>query len=129
MGVLGAAQLSPFLLLGLFAGAWVDRMRRRPILIAADLGRAALLGSIPVAMLLGVAYAMIPLAAALRSEAVVLLVIVAGLSGLGGTIYNIGYNIGLLSLRQSATPDHLLGRVSGTMQFLMCGARCRSAHC
>ena len=36
------------LLVGLFAGAWVDRLRRRPILIAADLGRAILLGSIPV---------------------------------------------------------------------------------
>jgi len=53
MGILGAAQLSPFLLLGLFVGAWVDRTRRRPIVIAADLGRALLLASIPLAMLLG----------------------------------------------------------------------------
>ncbi|HET7182307.1 MAG TPA: MFS transporter [Candidatus Limnocylindrales bacterium] len=37
------------LLVGLFAGAWVDRLRRRPIMIGADLGRALLLGSIPVA--------------------------------------------------------------------------------
>jgi len=37
------------LLVGLFAGAWVDRLFRRPILIGADIGRAVLLGSIPVA--------------------------------------------------------------------------------
>jgi predicted MFS family arabinose efflux permease len=38
---------------GLFAGAWVDRLRRRPIMVWTDLGRAALLGSIPVAYALG----------------------------------------------------------------------------
>ena len=35
------------------AGAWVDRLRRRPVLIWADLGRAVLLGSIPVSFVLG----------------------------------------------------------------------------
>lgn len=54
MGVVHAAQYAPFLLLGLFAGVWVDRLRRRPLLIAADLGRALLLGSVPVAAILGV---------------------------------------------------------------------------
>lgn len=39
------------LIVGLFAGAWVDRLRRRPIMIWADIGRAILLGSIPVAFL------------------------------------------------------------------------------
>jgi predicted MFS family arabinose efflux permease len=48
MGLLGAAQLAPFLVLGLVAGVWVDRLRRRPILIAADVGRAALLAMIPI---------------------------------------------------------------------------------
>ena len=41
------------LIVGLFAGAWVDRLRRRPIMIWADLGRAAILGSIPIAYLAG----------------------------------------------------------------------------
>lgn len=44
----------PFLLIGLPIGAWADRLRRRPILIAADLGRAALLAWIPIAAALGV---------------------------------------------------------------------------
>lgn len=53
MGLLGAARTSPALLLGLFAGVWVDRLRRRPLLIGCDLARAALLLSIPAAWVLG----------------------------------------------------------------------------
>ncbi len=49
VGVLAAAETAPFLLVGLFAGVWVDRLRRRPVLIATDLGRAALLLAIPLA--------------------------------------------------------------------------------
>ncbi len=52
LGVLAAMQLVPGFLMGLVAGAWVDRLRRRPILIAADLGRALALGTIPLAALL-----------------------------------------------------------------------------
>jgi MFS family permease len=53
MGILGAAERAPFLLVGLFAGVWADRVRRRPILIGADIGRVFLLGSIPAAALFG----------------------------------------------------------------------------
>jgi len=42
------------LLVGLIAGAWVDRLRRRPLLIGADAIRAVLLLSIPAAHLAGV---------------------------------------------------------------------------
>jgi len=51
MGILGTLQYIPWLLVGLPAGAWVDRMRRRPIMIAADVGRALLLALIPIAAL------------------------------------------------------------------------------
>jgi len=54
MGILSALNGIAVLVFGLFAGVWVDRLRRRPIMIAADLGRAILLGSIPLAALLGV---------------------------------------------------------------------------
>jgi MFS family permease len=54
MGLLGAFQFAPFLLLSLFAGVLVDRLPRRPVLICADVGRATLLGSIPAAAVLGV---------------------------------------------------------------------------
>ncbi|HYS39288.1 MAG TPA: MFS transporter, partial [Pseudonocardiaceae bacterium] len=46
MGLLGAADNAAFLLVGLPAGAWVDRMRRRGVMVAADLARAVLLGSV-----------------------------------------------------------------------------------
>ena len=53
MGVLTAIGALPILLIGLLAGVWVDRLPRKPVMIAADLGRAALLVSVPVAALLG----------------------------------------------------------------------------
>jgi len=53
MGVLAAAGYVPFLLVGLLAGVWVDRFRRRPILLSADIAKAILLGSIPVAAFAG----------------------------------------------------------------------------
>jgi MFS family permease len=53
MGLLVAAEALPFALFGLFAGVWVDRLRRRPLMIGADVGRAVLLLSIPGAAMLG----------------------------------------------------------------------------
>ena len=52
--MLGTIEFLPFILFSLPAGAWVDRLRRRPILIAGDIGRAVLLASIPVAYALDV---------------------------------------------------------------------------
>ncbi|MFC4335775.1 MFS transporter [Salininema proteolyticum] len=49
MGLLVALEKAAFLLIGLPTGVWVDRMRRRPILIGADLLRGALLLSVPAA--------------------------------------------------------------------------------
>ncbi|HEU4672116.1 MAG TPA: MFS transporter [Candidatus Limnocylindrales bacterium] len=53
VALLGTVEFLPFLLFALPAGVWVDRLRRRPILIAGDLGRAASLASIPIAYELG----------------------------------------------------------------------------
>src|SRR5688572_30247117 len=47
MGALAAAGTLPNLLFGLYVGVWVDRLRQRPIMVAADFGRAALLLLIP----------------------------------------------------------------------------------
>jgi MFS family permease len=49
MGILSGTGAAAILLFGLFAGAWADRLRRRPILIWADLGRAAVLATVPLA--------------------------------------------------------------------------------
>jgi len=52
-GLLAVLQFLPFILLTIPAGVWVDRMRRRPIMIVANVGRAVLLTSIPLAFMTG----------------------------------------------------------------------------
>lgn len=59
------------LLVGFFAGAWVDRVRRRPLLIGSDAARALLLFSIPIAFAAGV----------LRMEQLYLVVFLEGCLG------------------------------------------------
>jgi MFS family permease len=52
--LLGVMGFMPFILFALPAGVWVDRLRRRPILIAGDAARAALLALIPILWAAGV---------------------------------------------------------------------------
>jgi len=54
MGLLIASETVPILLFGLATGVWVDRRPKRPVMIAADIGRAVLLLLVPVAAWLGV---------------------------------------------------------------------------
>jgi MFS family permease len=54
MGLLGAAQWLPSLLLGLVAGVWVDRSRRRPVLVSSQVLSLVALASLPLAARLGV---------------------------------------------------------------------------
>jgi MFS family permease len=53
IGLLSALEFLAFPTLGLVAGVYADRLRRRPIMIGCDLGRLLALGSIPVAFALG----------------------------------------------------------------------------
>jgi MFS family permease len=53
MGLLGAASTFPFLLFGLLVGVWVDRRKRRSVLIAGDFGRGVLVGTIAALGLAG----------------------------------------------------------------------------
>ncbi len=53
LGVLGALQLAPGVVIAVFAGTFVDRDRKRRILIAADLARAAVVLSLTLAWALG----------------------------------------------------------------------------
>lgn len=54
VGLLTAAETAAFLLVGLPAGAWVDRMRKLPLMIRADVVRAVAMASIPLAGVAGV---------------------------------------------------------------------------
>ena len=92
MGILAASGSVGVLLVGLFAGALVDRTRRRPLMIVADVLRAALLAWIPVAALAG----------SLRIEH---LYVVAFLEALLGSFFDIAYRSYLPSL---LPPERLL---------------------
>jgi MFS family permease len=85
MGILTALATLPFLLVGLFAGVLVDRTRRRPLLLGADVARALLVGSIPLAMALGF----------LRIE---LLYVIEFLAGVATVFFDISYQSFLPSL-------------------------------
>ncbi|WP_435299491.1 MFS transporter [Timonella sp. A28] len=53
MGFLNASQTAAFLLIGLPAGAWIDRMRKRNVLIVADVVRGAVLAVVVALALTG----------------------------------------------------------------------------
>jgi MFS family permease len=85
VGLLGTFEYLPFLLIGLPAGVWVDRLRRRRILIVGDLGRAFLLGSIPLAY-------------AIDALTMLHLYVVAFLAGICTVFFDVAYQAYLPSL-------------------------------
>jgi MFS family permease len=78
VGLLGSLQRLAFPILALLAGVWIDRVRRRPLMIAADGLRAAALLSIP-------------LVAAVGALTLLQLYAVAALLGIGTVIFDIAY--------------------------------------
>ena len=78
VALLRSFAVLPFLLFSLPAGVWVDRLRRRPLMILADLGRAGAMASIPVAYWLG-------------HLSMAQLYVVAGIHGLLSVIFDVSY--------------------------------------
>ncbi len=85
VGLLTAASTAAFLIVGLPAGVWVDRIRRRWVMITADLGRLFALGSIPVAY-------------ALHSLTMAQLIVVTLVSGILTVFFDVAYQSYLPSL-------------------------------
>ena len=85
VGILIALQRLPFPLLALIAGVWVDRVRRRPLMIAADGLRALALSSVPIA-------------AVLNALTLLQLYGVAVLMGVGTVLFDVAYLAYLPSL-------------------------------
>ncbi|HEY2441972.1 MAG TPA: MFS transporter [Streptosporangiaceae bacterium] len=54
VGLLFAMRFVPVILLSVFAGVWLDRRRRRPVLISCAFGNAALIGLVPIAAETGI---------------------------------------------------------------------------
>jgi MFS family permease len=79
LGLVTASGTLAFALIGLPAGAWVDRWRRRPILVASDIFRAVLLATIPVAAVLGML-------------TVTQLIVVSLLAGAARVFFDVGYS-------------------------------------
>jgi MFS family permease len=92
VGILVASASVAVLLVGLFAGALVDRSRRRPLMIASDAIRAVLLLSVPAAAIAGT----------LRIE---LLYVVAFIEAALGSLFDVAYRTYLPSL---LPPERLL---------------------
>jgi len=85
VGTLSTVEFLPFMLLGLPVGVWVDRLRRRPILVVADVLRLVVISSVPIAYALG----------ALRLAQ---LYVVGFLSGIGTVFFDVAYGAYLPSL-------------------------------
>ena len=91
VGVLAAAAYLPWLVIGLPAGAWVDRLPPRPVMIVCDAASAALYASVPVAYAIGVL-------------TIGQLLAVQLLAGAAGVVFGTAYQVNLPSL---VTPGEL----------------------
>jgi MFS family permease len=103
-GLLAIEQVS-WLMIGLPAGVWVDRWSRRAVLVSCDLGRAALISSIPVAALLGIL-------------TLTQLFIVAALAGL----LTVFFEIAQVSVVPSLVPTEQLATANGKLSSTVTGA-------
>ncbi|WP_431900744.1 MFS transporter [Nonomuraea sp. bgisy101] len=105
LGLLTAAEMAAFLVIGLPAGVWADRMRRRPILVAADAVRALALLSVPLAAFAGVL-------------TLVQLYVVALVIGIGTVFFDVAH----MSLLPSIVRTDDLSRGIGTLETLRSSA-------
>jgi MFS family permease len=78
VGIINAASTIAFALIGLPAGAWLDRWRRGPVLIASDIVRAVLFATIPLAAWFGVL-------------SIAQLVVISLLAGFARVFFDVGY--------------------------------------
>ncbi len=91
VGLVNAGRWLPYLLFGLFAGVFIDRVRRRPVLITADLARGMVLLAVTVSALTD----------RLSIAALIALMAVFGVFSLGG-------DVGSQALLPSMVPPQLL---------------------
>ncbi|PWC06840.1 MFS transporter [Mycetocola zhujimingii] len=78
LGLVTASSTLAFALIGLPAGAWLDRWVKLPVLVASDIARALLLATIPLAALVGILN-------------ITHLVVVSLLTGFARVFFDVGY--------------------------------------
>jgi MFS family permease len=104
MGVLNAAGVAAFLVVGLPAGAWVDRMRKRHVMMVADLVRAAALAMLPLLWWFGVLQ-------------VWHLVVVALVTGVAAVFFDVSYQSIVPSLVDREQIAEANGKLESTAQL------------
>jgi predicted MFS family arabinose efflux permease len=102
VGALAALERLPYLLVGLFVGVWVDRLRRRPVLMLADIGRGLLLLTIPLTALFG----------ALRLE----------------QLYVVAFIVGVLTVFFAVAYQSYLPTLVGRGQLMECNAKLETSR-
>ncbi|WP_343299508.1 MFS transporter [Streptomyces drozdowiczii] len=101
VSVLAAVPWLPWLLIGLPAGAWVDRMRRRPLMLVCNASSVVLLASVPVAAWLGVL-------------TMTQLLVVGLLNGLAAVFFGISYKVYLPSIVDRGLLQQANARLQGS---------------
>lgn len=101
VSLLSAAAWLPWLLIGLAAGVWVDRLRRRRVMLAADLAQLALFGVVPLAAWTG-------------GLSVPLLLVIALLGGVGEVFFSTAYRAFLPSIVAAEDRARANSRLQGS---------------
>ncbi|KQZ85490.1 MFS transporter [Microbacterium sp. Root166] len=99
VGVLNAANVAAFLLVGLPAGAWIDRMRKRHVMIAADLVRAVALALVPLLWVAGLLQMW-------------QLIVIAAIVGIATVFFDVSYQ----SIVPSLVRPHQIAEANGKLQ-------------
>ena len=104
VGILNAAGVAAFLVVGLPAGAWIDRMRKRHVMIAADAVRAVALATLPLLWFLG-------------ALEVWHLVVVALVMGVATVFFDVSYQSIVPSLVPGSRIPEANGKLESTAQL------------
>jgi MFS family permease len=105
VALLRTVEVAPLLLFALPAGVWIDRVRRRPLMIAADIGQGLALASIPIAYWTG-------------SVSLVQLYAVAFVVGALALVFDLAY----LSFLPSLVPPERLSDGNAKLEATRAGA-------
>jgi MFS family permease len=108
MGFLIAAETVPYLLFSLFIGTWVDRLKRRPLLVMADLGRGLFAFGIPLLALFN----------GLSIEALILLAFLIGILTVVADVAEEAYFPVLIGREQLIEGHSKLSATSSAMEMI-----------
>ena len=122
VGLLTAAAWAPWLLIGLPTGAWIDRVRRRPVMLASSATSACLLASIPIAAAGGLLCIQLLLAVAVLAGACTVVFQTAYTAYLPTLLDPVDHAEGNAKLHGSASAAQIAGLGCGGLLVQFAGA-------